>query len=389
MAAVPANATSRQRWVTMEALSRAGFRVLGLIGEPSAAAIEFAHRHLGAENKRSPKRYVVVYDLGGGTFDTSALSLAGRRFDLLATEGIARLGGDDFDAAILELALERAGIDPSSLDPIVRASLLDSARAAKESMSAKSRNVLVDLAAVLPGEEPIVLDAASVASRCQPMIDETIDLLDQLFDRLPAHGIDPTNARELGAVYVVGGGAAFTGVLKALRARHGRKIQLAPSPHAATAIGLAIAADPDSPIFVREAVTRHFGVWREAEGGREKIFDRIFAKDTMPGSDDAIVVRRAYRPAHTVGHLRFLECSALDPSGGPAGELTPWKEVFFPYEPELTAQPDLPQVVDRAPVPLRHEIVETYTYAPNGAISVDIRNVTCGYARSYDLGRIA
>jgi molecular chaperone DnaK (HSP70) len=95
MIAVPANATSRQRWLTLEAFRRADVEILGLVNEPTAAGIEYAHRHLGLDNKRSPKRYLVVYDLGGGTFDTSAISLKGRLFELLATEGIARLGGDD------------------------------------------------------------------------------------------------------------------------------------------------------------------------------------------------------------------------------------------------------------------------------------------------------
>ena len=68
-----------------------------MVNEPTAAAIEFAHRNLGTIGKRSPKRYVVVYDLGGGTFDTSAVSLEHRRFELIASEGIGELGGDDFD----------------------------------------------------------------------------------------------------------------------------------------------------------------------------------------------------------------------------------------------------------------------------------------------------
>ena len=61
---------SRQRWLTLEAFRRAGFQPIGMLNEPTAAAIELAHLHLGELGKRSPKRYVVVYDLGGGTFDT-------------------------------------------------------------------------------------------------------------------------------------------------------------------------------------------------------------------------------------------------------------------------------------------------------------------------------
>ncbi len=386
MIAVPANATSRQRWLTIEAFRRGGVEVLGVLNEPTAAGIEFAFRHLGTENRRSPKRYVVVYDLGGGTFDTSAISLAGRRFELLATEGLARLGGDDFDAAILELAVAEHELDLS--DSPLHAALLDQSRAAKEAMTAQSKNVMVDLGAVLPDGAPVVLPAAAVLAACEPLVARTMELVDKLFLRLPEHGIDPENSRELGAVYVVGGGAAFPGVARALRAKHGRKLQLAPIPHAATAIGLAVAADPDAGVYVHEAVTRHFGVWREAEGGREKTFDPIFAKDAK-ADDGELVVRRRYRPRHTVGHLRFLECSEVDAEGGPAGDLTPWREVFFPYDPTLRDRDgDLARAVAPATALSTEEIIETYRYGERGDITVRIENVTHGYARTYELGRM-
>ncbi|MFO0686701.1 MAG: Hsp70 family protein [Sandaracinus sp.] len=395
--AVPANATSRQRWLTIEACRRAGIDVLSVVNEPTAAGIEYAHRHLGALNKRSPKRYVVVYDLGGGTFDTSAISLRGRHFDLLATEGIGRLGGDDFDDALLALALARGGIDASSLTSVDRARLADAARAAKEAMTTSSRNVMLDVGTVIPDAAPIVLPATEVLAACEPLVERTIATVDRLFASLPAHGIDPEDARQLGAVYVVGGGASFAGVIKALRARLGRKVLLAPIPYAATAIGLAVAADPDAGVLVHENVTRHFGVWREAAGGREKIFDPIFDKDAALAASESEsegerrperVVRRRYRPRHNVGHLRFLECSSLDAQGVPNGELTPWREVCFPYDPALRDRTDLDRAVAPSPALAHEEIEETYRYTDAGAITVTIANLTRGYARVYDLGRM-
>ncbi len=390
--AVPANATSRQRWATIEAFRRAGIDVLSVLNEPTAAGIEYAHRHLGTENKRSPKRYVVVYDLGGGTFDTSAISLRGRRFDLLATEGIARLGGDDFDEAILDLALREASIDRTTLSASSLARLEDAARAGKEAMSSTSRNVMIDLAMALPDAGPVVLPVADVLAACEPLVERTIAMIDRLFASLPAHGIDPEDGRQLGAVYVVGGGASFAGVLRALRLRLGRKVLVAPIPHAATAIGLAVAADPDADILVHEAMTRHFGVWREGESGRDKIFDPIFGKDAS--SDEAApgaerVARRRYHPRHTVGHLRFLECSALDADGGPTGELTPWREVCFPYDPSLRDRDDLDRAVTPSAALSGEEIEETYRYEPTGAVTVHIENLTRGYGRTYELGRLS
>lgn len=399
MIAVPANATSRQRWLTLEAFRHAGVEVLGLVNEPTAAGIEYAHRHLGLDNKRSPKRYLVVYDLGGGTFDTSAISLqrsegGARLFELLATEGIARLGGDDLDEAILALALDRAGIDATRLDPTTRARAADAARAAKEALGPHSKNAMIDLAMAIPDAPPIVLPAADVLRACEPLVDRTLALIDRLLMMLPAHGIDPEDARQLGAVYVVGGGAAFVGVLKALRHKLGRKVELAPVPYAATAIGLAVAADLDAGIFVKEGITRHFGVWREAQGGREKIFDPIFDKDEIAPRDDddgasaPRIVERRYRPRHTVGHLRFLECARRDDDGGPAGDLTPWREIHFAYDPALRDHDDLAPLARHAPGLATQEIREQYRYEPDGSITVRIDNVTSGYGRTFELGRL-
>ena len=366
MVAVPANSPSRQRWLTLEAFRRAGFVPIGLLNEPTAAAIEFAHRHLGELGRRSPKKYVVVYDLGGGTFDASAVSLEGRRFDLIASEGIARLGGDDFDALICEVA----GVPAT-------AATLERAREAKETLRATSRRVLLDLGT----GDPISIDVAELSARAQPLIDQTLVEIDRLFQRLRDRGIDPDDSRELGGLYLVGGGAAFPAVARTLRTRFGKKLQLAPQTFAATAVGLAIAADPDANVMIREAITRHFGVWREADNGVDKVFDPLIGKNS-----EAHVVRRRYRPAHAIGHLRFVECGAIDDAGQPTQDLVPWADVYFPYDPALADRTELARVPNtRRPDLMTNEIAETYTYGSDGTISVVIENLSRGYARSYSI----
>jgi molecular chaperone DnaK (HSP70) len=395
MVSVPANAASRQRWLTLEAFRRAGFEPIGMVNEPTAAAIELAHLHLGELGKRSPKRYVVVYDLGGGTFDTSAVSLEGRRFELIAAEGIARLGGDDFDELVLDLACEQLGVRP---DGAARAAALERAREAKEMLKPASKKLLVELGPL----GSATIDAAELYARCEPLIERTLAETDLLFERLRERGIGsagrnesaplhlgPEDPRALGGLYLVGGAAAFPAVAKRLRARFGKKLQLAPQPFAATAVGLAIAADPDAAVMVRENATRHFGVWREAEGGADKIFDPLIGKST----DAPLVVERRYRPTHAVGHLRFLECGALDRAGQPVHDLVPLADIYFPYDAALVDRP-----IDRAALePLAHErrpdlhdieIAERYTYAPDGTIRVQIENVSRGYARTYELGAL-
>ena len=382
MVSVPANAASRQRWLTLEAFRRAGFAPVGMVNEPTAAAIELAHLHLGSLGKRSPKRYVVVYDLGGGTFDTSAVSLEGRRFELIAAEGIARLGGDDFDEILLDLACAQLGTAPEGA---VRAAALERAREAKETLKTASKKLLVELGPL----GTTTIDVAELYARCEPLIERTLEETDRLFERLRERGIDPDDSRELGGLYLVGGAAAFPAVARKLRARFGKKLQVAPQPFAATAVGLAIAGDPVAAVMVRESATRHFGVWREADGGADKVFDPLIGKE----ADAPTVVERRYHPTHAVGHLRFLECGALDPSGQPIHDLVPWRDIYFPYDPALLDAPIdrdalAPLARERRPDLQHIEIAERYTYAPDGTIKVQIENVSRGYARTYELGAL-
>ena len=97
MLGVPANANTNQRFLTVEAFRSAGCEVVGLLNEPSAASIEFGH-------KTKINGMILVYDLGGGTFDASLVEVGERTHRPIATEGIATLGGDDFDEILAELA---------------------------------------------------------------------------------------------------------------------------------------------------------------------------------------------------------------------------------------------------------------------------------------------
>ncbi|MBU0553992.1 Hsp70 family protein [Myxococcota bacterium] len=388
--AVPAEASSRQRYLTMEAARRAGFTVTRVLNEPTAAAIEYAQRNFSALSARSPKRYIIVYDLGGGTFDTSAVSLMGQRFELLASEGIARLGGDDFDGEILKLALEKIGIEADELSPTALQGALEACQQTKESMRPKARGVLVDLS---PWREEgaIVLDAQEIFARCEPLVERTLEPIARILESVRAFGIDPESSRELGALYLVGGASAFPPVTRALKKRYGRKIQLAAQAHASTAIGLAIANDPQGDVLIREATTRYFGVWREAAGGEEKIFDPILNKGTRHEEGEAapIKITRRYTPSHNVGHLRFLECTQLSGEGRPDGDIVPWREIHFPYDPALADLDDLSEAPLKPSEALGGEqIEETYLYHPDGRIEAIISNARRGYTRRYTLGPV-
>lgn len=385
-ASVPAHASTRQRYLTLEAFQSAGFEVLGLLNEPTAGAVEYVHRCLGQLNERSPKRYVIVYDLGGGTFDTAAVSLKERRFDLIGAEGHSHVGGDRFDEIIARHGAREAGTSEESLGFLAWQKLLGHARRAKESLTPTSKKLLLEGAEIL-GDD-LVLDLAPIYEESARWISHSLDAMDKLLDGLRLHGIDPDNSREMGAVYLVGGSSLFPLVQKMLRKRYGRKIQIAPQPHASTAVGLAIASDEAAGIFVREAPTRHFGVWRELAGGLEKVFDPIIEKKHGIVHDGPIRVERVYHPAHAVGRLRFVECTDLDRAHTPRGEVTPWESVLFPYDPSLKECRDLSAHLDQKRDDLLgQEIVERYEYTATGVVRVLIENRTHGYARQYILGK--
>jgi len=396
LVATPANAHSNQRYVTLEAFRRAGFAVLELMNEPSAAAVEYVHRALRDLGPRSPKRYVAVYDLGGGTFDTSVVGFADQRYEVLTHAGIAQLGGDDFDLVILERAIRQALDEDASLDtdalemdlPLVTR-LLEECRERKEGLTPRTRKLLVDLAPLTGRDTEVLLPVSTVYDDCEPLIRQTVHAVQGVLAGLADRGIDAEDGRSLAAVYLVGGSTAFPPVARALRQAFGRKVQCAPYPHAATAIGLAVAADPEARVRIREVASRHFGVWREQDAGRDKVFDALIAKDTVLaiGARPLRITRR-YHPAHNIGHLRYMECGDLGADGQPVSDLGSWQEIHFPYDPRLRDSRSLATLaVERRPDLNDHEILETYAYEPSGIIRVEIENRTAGYRRTYSLGR--
>src|SRR5713101_348726 len=140
---VPAYFDDAQRQATKDAGKIAGLNVLRLLHEPTAAAIAY-----GLEN--AAEGIYAVYDLGGGTFDISILKLSKGVFEVMATNGDAALGGDDFDQRLFCWIVEHARLAPlSSEDARV---LLTEARAAKELLTARSE---ARISATLAGGETV------------------------------------------------------------------------------------------------------------------------------------------------------------------------------------------------------------------------------------------
>ncbi|MFV2067445.1 MAG: Hsp70 family protein [Pirellulales bacterium] len=149
---VPAFFDEGRRRATQEAGALAGLHVLDIINEPTAAAVAFGYQHgflqSGPSDVRPPGQpsRLLVYDLGGGTFDVTILEIEGTRFRTLATDGDVQLGGRDFDGRLVDHIAERFvaahGTDPRS-DPRDATQLWLDSQELKHTLSARSRANLV------------------------------------------------------------------------------------------------------------------------------------------------------------------------------------------------------------------------------------------------------
>ena len=161
---VPAYFDDAQRQATKDAAQLAGLNVLRLISEPTAAAIAYGLEH-GVEG------LYAVYDLGGGTFDISLLRLTAGVFEVMATGGDSALGGDDFDAALAQWALQHSGL--AAVTPQDKRAVQVAARATKEKLSAAASATLAcPLSA--GGEVSVRVTRQQFESLTQPLVARTL-----------------------------------------------------------------------------------------------------------------------------------------------------------------------------------------------------------------------
>lgn len=220
---VPAYFDDAQRQATRDAARLAGLPILRILNEPTAAAIAYGLDY-------AVDGIYAVYDLGGGTFDFSVLQLSKGLFEVLATSGDSALGGDDFDAVIVDWILESCGI--TAISPDTRAKLFEDARAAKEALSDRNDVTLsfpVDVQDIrhftLTRERFAVLTQSLVAKTLQPVKQALRDA-----------GLTPEAIRD---VVLVGGATRMPHVRNAVAQFFGREALTQLDPDQAVAIGAA------------------------------------------------------------------------------------------------------------------------------------------------------
>lgn len=365
VAGVPAHARSAQRLFTLEAFRRAGFHVSALVNEPSAAGFEYSHRQARTLNSR--RSQVLVYDLGGGTFDASLVQATGGEHRVLATVGLNRLGGDDLDRVLAGCVLSHLAERSSGVATLDDPELLEACRAAKEQITPQRRKVSVEY-----DDDLVQVPVAEFYQAAAPLVEQTLEVMAPLVD-----GLDLADS-EVAGIYTVGGSSSLPLVSRVLRERFGRRVHRSPYPGASTAIGLAIAADRHSGVSLTDLLSRGFGVFREGQEGREVRFDEIFSPEQVVRPGEQVSVTRRYRPEHNVGWFRMVEYTGLDEYYQPLGEIQVRGELLVPFDPQLRGRDDLAQVPVRRMAP-GALVEEEYLVDEHGAIQVRVTELDTGY----------
>lgn len=233
---VPAYFSDSQRQATKDAGRIAGLEVLRIVNEPTAAALAY-----GLDKERDQK--IMVYDLGGGTFDVSILEIGDGVFEVLATNGNTRLGGDDFDQKIIDYLVaefkKENGIDLST-DKMAMQRLREAAEKAKKELSGvTSTNIMlpyITADANGPKNMDINLTRAKFDELTADLVEKTMGPTKQA---MKDAGLTP---EKIDKVLLVGGSTRIPAVQEAVKRYLGKEPFKGINPDECVAIGAAIQA---------------------------------------------------------------------------------------------------------------------------------------------------
>ncbi len=231
---VPAYFNDAQRKATKEAGTIAGLNVLRIINEPTSAALAY-----GLDKKDAEQ--IVVYDLGGGTFDVTALETGDGVVEVLATGGDAFLGGDDFDNRIIDYVADEfkseTGIDIKA-DVMALQRVKDAAEAAKKELSSATETEinLPFITADASGPKHLVtkITRAKFESLIADLVESTINTIESV---LKDAGLSKSDVKE---VVMVGGSTRVPLVQEKVKAYFGKELNKSVNPDEVVAIGAAI-----------------------------------------------------------------------------------------------------------------------------------------------------
>jgi molecular chaperone DnaK len=233
---VPAYFNDSQRQATKDAGKIAGLEVLRIVNEPTAAALAY-----GME--KTEDHTILVYDLGGGTFDVSILELGEGFFEVKATSGDNRLGGDDFDQVIIDYLVaefkKEQGIDLSK-DKAAVQRLKDAAEKAKKELSGVMTTTVslpfITVVDGVPQHLELSLTRAKFDEISAPLVERTLGPTRQA---LSDSGL---TASDIDKVVLVGGSTRIPAVVEAIKKLIGKEPHKGVNPDEVVALGAAVQA---------------------------------------------------------------------------------------------------------------------------------------------------
>jgi len=234
---VPAYFDDAQRTATKEAGTIAGLEVLRIINEPTAAALAYGL------DKGSEDETVLVFDLGGGTFDVSVLEIGDGVFEVKSTHGDTQLGGDDWDERIIDWLVSQfksaQGVDLSN-DRMAMQRLKEAAEKAKIELS-QTQSTQINLPFITANADgPLHLDEQLSRSKFQEMTSDLIERCRIPFEQaLKDAGV---NKGDLDHVILVGGSTRMPAVTELVESMTGKEPNKSVNPDEVVAVGAAVQA---------------------------------------------------------------------------------------------------------------------------------------------------
>jgi molecular chaperone DnaK len=228
---VPAYFDDARRRATIAAGEMAGLKVLDLVNEPTAAAIAFG------VNRGEQHETVMIYDLGGGTFDVTIMRIEGQDFKIIASDGDHQLGGKDFDDALMRFAVEQFtrehGFDPTA-DPIDAGEVRAQAEKAKRELSKRVKTML--MARAQGRTTRVEIAREQFDALIKPKLDTTLALIRSALKdaNVSPEGID--------RVLLIGGSTRVPAVQATLGQFFGKAPDVSVNPDEAVALGAALMA---------------------------------------------------------------------------------------------------------------------------------------------------
>ena len=235
---VPAYFSDSQRQATKDAGKIAGLEVLRIINEPTAAALAY-----GLDKEEAKNQKILIYDLGGGTFDVSILELGDGVFEVLATSGNNKLGGDDFDLKLMSYIVDEFkrtdGIDLSK-DKTAMQRIKEAAEKAKIELSGVTKTTVNLPFITADSNGPRHLDLDITRAKFDALTADLVKMTEgPVMQALKDAGI---SSSELSKVVLVGGSTRIPAVVEAVKNITGKEPYKGINPDECVALGAAIQA---------------------------------------------------------------------------------------------------------------------------------------------------